>query len=34
MVGPYREIYLRGPGPKPIDPSTYVTEIQIPVEKA
>jgi len=34
MVGPYREIYLRGPGPGPLDPNSYVTEIQIPVEKA
>jgi effector-binding domain-containing protein len=34
MLGPYREIYLRGPGPKPLDPNTFVTEIQIPVEKA
>ncbi len=34
MVGPYRELYLRGPGPGPMDPKSYVTEIQIPVEKA
>ena len=34
VAGPYREIYLRGPGPQPADPSTYVTEIQVPVEKA
>jgi len=34
IAGPYREIYLRGPGPHEIDPSAYVTEIQIPVEKA
>jgi effector-binding domain-containing protein len=34
MVGPYREHYLRGPGPGPMDPNSYVTEIQIPVEKA
>jgi effector-binding domain-containing protein len=34
VAGPYREIYLRGPGPQPVDPSTYVTEIQVPVEKA
>ena len=34
VAGPIREIYLRGPGPTPTDPSTYVTEIQIPVEKA
>jgi effector-binding domain-containing protein len=33
IAGPIREIYLRGPGPTPTDPSTYVTEIQIPVEK-
>jgi effector-binding domain-containing protein len=34
VAGPYREIYLRGPGPQPADPSTFVTEIQVPVEKA
>ena len=34
ITGPYREIYLRGPGPQEMDPSAYVTEIQIPVEKA
>jgi effector-binding domain-containing protein len=34
IAGPYREIYLRGPGPGPTDPNSYVTEIQIPVEKA
>jgi effector-binding domain-containing protein len=34
VAGPYREIYLRGPGPQPADPDTYVTEIQVPVEKA
>jgi effector-binding domain-containing protein len=34
MAGPTREIYLRGPGPEPTDPATYVTEIQVPVEKA
>jgi len=34
IAGPVREIYLRGPGPEPTDPTTYVTEIQIPVEKA
>ncbi|MBN2086179.1 MAG: MerR family transcriptional regulator [Anaerolineales bacterium] len=34
MAGPCREIYLRGPGPGPTDPNTYITEIQIPVEKA
>jgi len=32
--GAYREIYLRGPGPQPTDPNAYVTEIQVPVEKA
>ena len=34
IAGPIREIYLRGPAPDPTDPSTYVTEIQVPVEKA
>ena len=34
VSGPYREIYLRGPGPQPAPPETYVTEIQAPVEKA
>jgi effector-binding domain-containing protein len=34
ITGPCREIYLRGPGPGPMDPNSYVTEIQIPVEKA
>jgi effector-binding domain-containing protein len=34
VAGPYREIYLRGPGPQPVPPETYVTEIQVPVEKA
>jgi effector-binding domain-containing protein len=34
VAGPIREIYLRGPGPTPTDPSTYITEIQVPVEKA
>jgi effector-binding domain-containing protein len=34
VAGPYREIYLRGPGPQATDPNTYVTEIQVPVEKA
>jgi hypothetical protein len=29
-----REFYLRGPGPQPTDPATYITEIQMPVEKA
>ncbi len=33
IAGPIREIYLRGPGPEPTDPTTYVTEIQVPVEK-
>jgi effector-binding domain-containing protein len=33
MVGPPREIYVRGPESGD-DPSTYVTEIQVPVEKA
>jgi effector-binding domain-containing protein len=33
VAGPMREIYLRGPGPTPTDPSTYITEIQVPVEK-
>jgi effector-binding domain-containing protein len=34
MAGPMRETYLRGPGPDQPDPATYVTEIQVPVEKA
>jgi effector-binding domain-containing protein len=34
ISGPYREHYLRGPGPSSMDPSAYVTEIQVPVEKA
>lgn len=34
MAGPIREFYLRGPGPEPTDPNSYVTEIQVPVEKA
>jgi effector-binding domain-containing protein len=34
ISGPCREIYLRGPGPGIVDPSAYVTEIQVPVEKA
>jgi effector-binding domain-containing protein len=34
VAGPYREIYLRGPGPQAVNPDTYVTEIQVPVEKA
>ncbi|MFQ5616708.1 MAG: GyrI-like domain-containing protein, partial [Anaerolineales bacterium] len=33
MSGPIREIYARGPESSK-DPSTYITEIQIPVEKA
>jgi effector-binding domain-containing protein len=33
MVGPPREIYVRGPESGD-DPSTYVTEIQVPVKKA
>jgi effector-binding domain-containing protein len=33
VAGPYREIYLRGPGPQPADPASYVTEMQVPVEK-
>jgi len=33
IAGPIREFYLRGPGPTPTDPATYVTEIQLPVEK-
>jgi effector-binding domain-containing protein len=33
MVGPVREVYVRGPESGG-DPSTYVTEIQLPVEKA
>ncbi|MEW6143010.1 MAG: MerR family transcriptional regulator [Chloroflexota bacterium] len=33
MAGPAREVYLQGPGPG-VDPSSYVTEIQLPVEKA
>lgn len=32
MSGPIREIYVRGPESS-TDPSTYVTEIQLPVEK-
>jgi effector-binding domain-containing protein len=34
VAGPYREIYLRGPGPQPADPGTFVTEMQVAVEKA
>jgi len=33
ICGGMREFYLRGPGPVPTDPATYVTEIQVPVEK-
>ncbi len=33
ICGPCRELYLRGPGPDCTDPNSYVTEIQIPVEK-
>ena len=33
IAGPIREIYLRGPAAPPNDPSTYITEIQVPVEK-
>jgi len=33
MVGPVREVYVQGPESGG-DPSTYVTEIQLPVEKA
>lgn len=32
MDGPGREVYVRGPGPD-VAPSTYITEIQIPVAK-
>ena len=32
MCGPVREVYVRGPESGD-DPSTYVTEIQLPVEK-
>ena len=32
IVGPNRDVYLRGPESGG-DPSTYVTEVQIPVEK-
>ena len=34
IAGPTREIYLVGPAATPTDPNTYVTEIQVPVEKA
>ena len=33
LCGPNREVYVQGPEPGS-DPSTYVTEVQIPVEKA
>jgi effector-binding domain-containing protein len=33
IAGPMRETYLRGPGPGQPDLATYVTEIQVPVEK-
>ncbi|MFQ5614886.1 MAG: MerR family transcriptional regulator, partial [Anaerolineales bacterium] len=33
MSGPIREIYVRGPESSE-EPSTYITEIQLPVEKA
>ena len=33
ITGPGREVYLQGPEPG-IDPSSFVTEIQFPVEKA
>ena len=33
MAGPCREVYLRGPESGP-DSSSYVTEVQLPVEKA
>lgn len=33
IIGPNREIYLRGPEPG-VDPAEYVTEIQFPVAKA
>jgi effector-binding domain-containing protein len=32
IVGPNREVYLQGPGQG--DPSSYITEIQLPVKKA
>ena len=32
ITGPSREVYLQGPGPG-TDPASYVTEVQIPVEK-
>ena len=33
ICGPNREVYVQGPE-SGRDPSTYVTEVQIPVEKA
>ena len=33
IAGHSREVYMRGPG-EGIDPAHYVTEVQIPVEKA
>lgn len=33
IVGPNREIYVKGPGPD-YEPSEYVTELQFPVQKA
>jgi effector-binding domain-containing protein len=33
VAGPAREVYFQGPGPG-IDPASYVTEVQIPVEKS
>jgi effector-binding domain-containing protein len=33
LAGPMRETYLRGPSSMPTDPATYLTEIQVPVEK-
>jgi len=32
IVGPNREIYIKGPGPE-YEPSEYVTELQFPVQK-
>ena len=33
IVGPNREIYIKGPGPE-YEPAEYLTELQFPVEKA
>jgi effector-binding domain-containing protein len=33
ISGPNRQVYLREPGPQ-VDPSEYVTEVQVPVERA